>query len=70
MKSGVSIHTRHSYAIHLLEAGVNIRVIQRFLVHSYLETTMKYLHLTHKGQEDAYRIINSVMTGFRYDDRS
>jgi integrase/recombinase XerD len=70
-KPGVSIHTlRHSYATHLLEAGVNIRVIQRYLGHACLETTMQYLHLTRKGQEDAYRIINSVMTGFRYDDRS
>lgn len=71
MKPGVSIHTlRHSYATHLLEAGVNIRVIQRYLGHSCLETTMKYLHLTRKGQEDAYRIINTIMSGFRYDNRS
>ena len=59
------MHTlRHSYATHLLEAGVNIRVIQRCLGHSQLETTMVYLHLTRKGQEDAYQIINGVMKGF------
>ena len=63
-KRRVSVHTlRHSYATHLLEAGVNIRAIQRYLGHSQLETTMVYLHLTSKGQEDAYDIINNVMKG-------
>ena len=63
-KRRVSIHTlRHSYATHLLEAGVNIRAIQRYLGHNQLETTMVYLHLTSKGQEDAYDIINDVMKG-------
>ena len=58
----VSVHTlRHSYATHLLEAGLNIRFIQRALGHRCLETTVKYLHLTRKGQDDAYRIINAVM---------
>ena len=63
-KASVSVHTlRHCYATHLLEAGVNLRVIQRYLGHSSLETTMVYLHLTHKGQEDAYALINTVMEG-------
>ncbi len=63
-KTGVAIHTlRHSYATHLLEAGVNPRLIQRSLGHTQLETTMIYLHLTHKGHEDAYVRINSLMQG-------
>lgn len=63
-KRRVSVHTlRHSYATHLLEAGVNIRAIQRYLGHAQLETTMVYLHLTGKGQENAFGIINSVMKG-------
>jgi integrase/recombinase XerD len=65
-KTGVAIHTlRHSYATHLLEAGVNPRLIQRYLGHTQLETTMVYLHLTHKGHEDAYERINSLMQGLR-----
>lgn len=63
-KKGISIHTlRHCYATHLLEAGVNLRVIQRILGHSSLTTTMIYLHLTTKGSEEAKVIINSVMEG-------
>lgn len=63
-KKGVSIHTlRHCYATHLLEAGVNLRVIQRNLGHNTLTTTMVYLHLTNKGNEDAKALINTVMEG-------
>ena len=64
----LSVHTlRHAYATHLLEQGVNIRVIQRYMGHKSLETTMRYLHLTRKGQEDAYQIIDAFMTGFTND---
>jgi len=61
-KRRVSVHTlRHCYATHLLEAGVNLRVIQQYLGHAQLETTMVYLHLTHAGQEDAYARIDTLM---------
>jgi site-specific recombinase XerD len=61
-KRGVSIHTlRHCYATHLLEAGVNLRVIQQNLGHASLDTTMVYLHLTRKGHEDAYALIDGLM---------
>ncbi len=61
-KRAVSVHTlRHCYATHLLEAGVNLRVIQHHLGHTSIETTMVYLHLTHKGTEDAYALIDTVM---------
>ena len=29
---------------------------------------MRYFHLTKKGSEDAFEIINSTMRGFDYDD--
>jgi len=62
-KRRVSIHTlRHCYATHLLEAGVNPRVVQRYMGHSNLETTMAYFHLTQKGAEDSYQIIDRLMS--------
>ncbi|MBA7651238.1 Tyrosine recombinase XerC [subsurface metagenome] len=64
----VSIHTlRHSYATHLLEAGVNIRRIQQYLGHNSLNSTMVYLHLTTQGHEHAYGIINDLMKGDGHD---
>lgn len=68
-KKGVCLHTlRHSYATHLLEAGVNLRVIQRYLGHTKLETTLIYLHLTQKGHDDAARIINHLMEDLHGND--
>ncbi len=44
---------------------MNPRLIQRSLGHTQLETTLVYLHLTHKGQEDAYARINTLMRGLQ-----
>jgi len=67
-KRRVSVHAlRHCYATHLLEAGVNPRVVQRYMGHSRLETTMVYFHLTQKGTEEAVNLINQTMKGFAHD---
>jgi site-specific recombinase XerD len=68
-KKKVSVHTlRHSYATHLLEAGVNIRRIQQYLGHRSLSSTMVYLHLTTQGHQRAYGIIDNLMKGDGDDD--
>ena len=65
-KSGVnkraSVRTlRHSYATHLVELGVNLRLIQEYLGHMSPKTTAIYAHLTDVAQNQANKIINRFM---------
>jgi site-specific recombinase XerD len=62
IRKDVSCHTlRHSYATHLMEAGVNLRVIQALLGHRSVSTTFLYMHLTQASMDGVQATINKIM---------
>lgn len=61
---GLCPHTlRHSYATAMLEAGVNLKVLQAYLGHKNLQATEVYLHLTRHSDEHARRVVERFMNG-------
>lgn len=58
-KSGIrkkaTVHTlRHSYATHLLEAGLDLVTVKEQLGHARIETTMEYLHIARLRPQQAF----------------
>ena len=67
LQKHATVHTlRHSWATHMLEAGVNLRIIQAYLGHCSPNTTAIYTHLTRKAEVPAVTAINQVMDEIRW----
>jgi integrase/recombinase XerD len=57
-----TVHTlRHSWATHLLEAGVSVRLIQQWLGHTSLTTTSHYTHLTRSAEQRATETLEHIL---------
>ncbi len=59
--------TRHTFASHLVMAGVDVKTVQELLGHSTLTMTMKYTHLAPDHRTRAIRILDSA---YRSDTKS
>jgi integrase/recombinase XerD len=65
VKKKITPHSlRHSYATHLIEAGVDLLEVQKILGHRSILTTAKYTHLTSDTDHNAKQVINELMNGF------
>jgi integrase/recombinase XerD len=54
---------RHTAAVHLLEAGVDVNVIRGWLGHVSLDTTNRYAEITTRIKEAALRLCEPPITG-------
>jgi site-specific recombinase XerD len=59
-----TIHSlRHSYATHLLESGVSVRVLPLWMGHTSPTTTAIYTHLTQPAEQTAAKALERLTAG-------
>ena len=67
----ISPHSlRHSYATHLIEAGVSLQDVQQILGHHSILTTNRYTHLTSQSEALTSERIEALMQRFNVGWRS
>ena len=68
LKKKITPHSlRHSYATHLIEAGVDLLEVQKILGHHSILTTARYTHLTSHTNAQMSERIAALMSRFSLD---
>ncbi len=71
IRKRVTPHTlRHSYATHLIENGVNLRIVQELLGHAKPETTMIYTHVAKKDLLAVQSPLDTTLLELRSSDKN
>ena len=65
-KKNITPHSlRHSFATHLIEAGVDLIQVQHLMGHTSIVTTAQYLHYTQANTQVSLKKIDQIMQGYK-----